>query len=255
MAEKSDKLPQQPQFYSKVVALSDKSHADWKIKADDNYEFARKTNAVLVTAVEFPLVASEYPIVFIEQGGDIHPVAILGLKPEQNLFVDDKSSWDAKYIPAYVRRYPFILAGDVGKADSTYTVCIDENFSGFNRKSGERLFTDKGKHSTFLERAIAFLKDFQSQGTATSQFCSHLKKLGLLEPMQANIAASVHGEEFSVAGFMVVSRDRLKAKKPVELAELVKTDEMGLIYHHLSSLSHFKNLTDRYASQQVAKAS
>ena len=70
---------------------------------------------------------------------------VISIDSEQNLYVDEKFSWDAKYIPAYVRRYPFVLAGDEIKPDSTYTVCIDENFSGFNRKSGERLFTDKGK--------------------------------------------------------------------------------------------------------------
>lgn len=254
MTKDQVKAPQRPQFYKKVVALSEKEHADWRVKMDNNYEFSRQTNAVLVSAVEFAHVTHEYPIVFVDHSGDIRPVAILGLKPQQNLYLDEKYSWDAKYIPAYVRRYPFILAGDEIKSDTTYTVCIDESFPGFNRKSGERLFTEKAEHSPYLQRAITFLKDFQAQGQATEQFCAHLKKLGLLEPMQANIA-SAQGEEFSVAGFMVVSRDRLKEIKPLELAELVKSDEMALIYQHLLSLGNFSKLTERYTARRMAEAS
>jgi len=257
MTKKTDGAMTQPQFYKKVVALSEKGHAGWRIKPEANYEFAKNTNAVLVTAVEFSLLAQEYPLVFINRddaGKSIQPVAVLGLKPEQNLFLDDKAGWDAQYIPAYVRRYPFILAGDAASSDTTYTVCIDESFTGFNRQQGVALFTAEGKHSAHLEQVITFLKDFQSQSKITEQFCSHLMKLDLLEPMQANIA-SVDGEKFSVAGFMVISRERLKARKPLELAQLVKTDEMGLIYQHLASLDNFKKLTRRLANLQLAEAS
>lgn len=249
MSSKPAEAFQQPQFYQKVVALSDKGHADWRVQAENNYKFAEQANAVLITAIEFALVASEYPIVFVEQGGNIQPVALLGLKPGQNLYINDKHAWDANYIPAYVRRYPFILAGDQNKVDTTYTVCIDESFAGFNRKSGEPLFAEKGKFSPYLERVIAFLKDFQAQGLATEAFCKKLKKLDLLEPMQANIS-SEKGEDFSVAGFMIISMDRLKARKPLEVMDLVKSDEMGLIYRHISSMSNFKKLTDRYLSSQ-----
>ncbi len=237
-----------PQFYSKVVALSDQGHSDWKVKADNNYSFTSGTNAVLITAVEFALAACEYPIVFIQQGDTFRPVVILGLKDGQNLYLDADSKWGSKYIPAYIRRYPFILAGDSSANDPTYTVCIDESFKGFNRKEGEPLFEDDGKQSAYLERAITFLKDYQAQGVATEAFCNTVKKLDILEPMQANIA-SAQGEDFSVAGFWVISRDKLKEKKPLELAELVKSDEMSLIYAHFSSLSNFTQLVQRYSGQ------
>lgn len=236
-----------PQFYQKVVALSDQGHSDWRVKANNNYGFTSATNAVLITAVEFALVASEYPIVFIQQGDVFRPVVILGLKEGQNLYLDDDKAWQSKYIPAYIRRYPFILAGDASVQDPTYTVCIDESFTGFNKKEGEALFEKDGSKSPYLERAITFLKDYQSQGIATEAFCKTVKKLDILEPMQANIA-SAKGEEFSVAGFWVVSRDKLKEKKPLELAELVKSDEMALIYAHLASLANFNQLVQRYSA-------
>ncbi|TNF98833.1 MAG: multidrug transporter [Gammaproteobacteria bacterium] len=254
MSENQKSEMQHPQFYKQVVALSEKAHADWRINGEIHYDFANKTNAVLITAVEFILVSREYPIVFLQKDGQVSPVAILGLKPEQNLYINSDGKWEADYIPAYVRRFPFILAGDVSQKNPQYTVCIDENFQGFNRKTGERLFEKDGKHSAYLETAIQFLKDYQTQGLATERFCKILSKLDILEPMQANIA-SKQGEEFSVAGFMVINRDKLKALKAVQIVNLVKTDAMDLIYHHLSSLSNLKKLTDQYAAKSIAKAS
>ena len=237
----------QPQFYQKIVALNNEGHGSWKIKSEIDYSYAANTNAVLITAIEFSLVACEYPIVFIESGDSIVPIAVLGLKTGENLFITADKQWDAKYIPAYVRRYPFILAGGQPKSgDPTYTVCIDEEYSGFNRDTGEPLFKAPGEHSDYLNNVISFLKDYQSQGLATERFCKQIKKMDILEPMQANFKHS-KGDDLTIAGFMVVNREKLKAKKPLELAELVKSDEMALIYHHLASLNNFSNLTRHYA--------
>ncbi len=233
-----------PQYYKKVVALSNKGHADWKLKAADDYSFTAGSNAVLVTAIELSLVACEYPVVFVEKSGEFKPIAVLGLKSNQNLFLREDNSWKARYIPAYIRRYPFILSGDASATDDqnmTYTVCIDESYIGFNKDSGESLFNADGEYSAYLERAINFLKDFQSQGQVTDRFCKKLKKLDILEPMQANIASRSH-KDFSLSGFWIVSNDKLKSKKPLELAELIKSDEMAFIYAHLASLSRFQSL-------------
>jgi hypothetical protein len=239
---------QQPQFYKQVVALSNEGHADWKIKPINDFSYAADTNAVLVTAVEFLLVSREYPIVFIDSGQSVIPVAVLGLKTGQNLFVTEDTTWDAKYVPAYVRRYPFILSGTkVKSGETSYTVCLDEAYPGFGKKDGEALFEKSGNQSDYLKNVVAFLKDYQSQGLATERFCKTIKKLDILEPMQANLKA-VKGEDLTVAGFMVVSRDKLKSKKPLELAELIKSDEMELIYHHLASLGNFSNLTVKYGN-------
>ena len=246
MGIESERGSQQPQFYQKVVALNNEGHGSWKIKSEVDHSYAIDTNAVLITAVEFSLAACEYPIVFIESGDSVVPIAVLGLKTGQNLFITEDNQWDAKYIPAYVRRYPFILSADQTKqGETTYTVCIDEAYTGFNRDTGEPLFQAPGEHSDYLKNVITFLKDYQSQGLATERFCKTLKKLDILEPMQAKFKAG-KGDDLTVAGFMAINRKKLKAKKPLELAELVKSDEMGLIYYHLASLNNFSVLTKKY---------
>ena len=121
----------------------------------------------------------------------------LGLEKNKNLFVDDKGSWTADYIPAYVRRYPFILATADENKDN-FTVCIDESYPGFNTaKEGKALFDDKGEQNLILDQAVDFLKDYQSHVTLTTRFCENLSKLDILEPMQANIERATGGKDIS----------------------------------------------------------
>ena len=229
-----------PLFYNRVVALSAVEHGNWKIKLSDNYEFTKETNAVLITTVEFLPAACEYPIVFVQKNDAYLPVAVLGLKQDQNLYLGGDGRWRAKYIPAYIRRYPFILS-----EPPVYTVCIDEAFSGFNEKTGEKLF-EKNQHSVYLEKMISFLQSYQSQGKATEDFCKQIGKLNILEPMQADITSET-GEVFSLSGFWVVNKEKLKQIKPLELTRWVKSDDISLVYAHLASMRHFNELVERYS--------
>lgn len=233
-----------PLFYRKVVPLSRERHGHWYIDHDQGYVFARDTNCVYLAAIEFPQAAREYPIVFTRGTGDaVLPVALLGVRDAQNLFVDEAGRWLGSYVPAYVRRYPFILAADSGA--SNFTVCIDEAFSGFNTvREGEPLIDDKGSHGPLLERSIAFLKDYQRHSQLTDEFCRLLVDLSLLEPVQANVQMK-DGERFALAGFFCVSKDRLKALPGERLQDLVGRNFMDLVYAHLLSLANMGELINR----------
>ena len=233
-----------PQFYKNVVPLNKDVHSELYIESIDGYQHTKETNSIYIAAIEFIKSAFEYPIVFTQSDDKkVFPVVLLGLEKNQNLFVDNNGKWLADYIPAYVRRYPFILA--TNDDASNFTVCIDESYPGFNTaKEGQPLFNDKGEQLDLLTQAIDFLKDYQNHVQLTTLFCENLSKLDILEPMQANIEKS-SGQKFSVGGFMVVNREKLKALKPAQLAELVKTDQMELIYAHLASLNNLNGLMKR----------
>ena len=101
-------------FYEKPVPLNKNAHSGKKIRqAAHIFAFAGKTNSVVLAGVEFSEAAKEYPIVFAQSDETVVPVAMLGLRNEENLYVDEKGDWDAGYIPAFVRRYPFVLAEGV----------------------------------------------------------------------------------------------------------------------------------------------
>lgn len=237
--------PIYPLFYKKVVPLNKDVHGELYLEGIEGYQHTKETNSIYIAAIEFLQISKEYPIVFA-QGADekIFPVALLGVKKNENLFVDNKGSWTANYIPAYVRRYPFVLATPDDK-ESTFTVCIDESFPGFNTaKEGKPLFNEQGEQHDLLNQAVDFLRDYQSHVHLTTLFCENLSKLNILEPMQANMEFA-NGEKGALGGFMGVNRDKLKTLKPAQLAELVKSDQLELIFAHLSSLQNLNSLMKR----------
>lgn len=238
----------QPLFYKKVVPLNKEQHEKLFIEPIEGYGFAKETNSLYIAAVEFGKVCREYPIVFGTDAQDaIYPVILLGLKNNQNLFVDDKGKWDADYIPAYARRYPFILASQTNDngEEQKFAVCIDEAYPGFNTADeGQALFDDKGEQTTILNQAVDFLKDYQNHVQITTELCKKINELGILEPMQANIEMK-SGEKLSVGGFQCVNREKLNTLKPGKLADLVKTGQMELIYAHLLSLNNVATLLNK----------
>ena len=233
-----------PIFYKKPVILNSQLHADLRLRARNDYQFATGSNSVALTTVEFAKACREYPIVFVQEAEVVTPVAVLGLKNTQNLFLDGKGQWKADYIPAYVRRYPFILARQGEAAD--YTVCIDEAYSGFNRDSGERLFRDNGEQSDYLKNVLKLVQEYQAFSQRTSDFTRRLMDWELLQSLQANVEMH-RGDKMSLTGFMVVDQKKLKTLAAEKLATLMQHDELGLIYYHLLSLNNFGRLVDRLA--------
>ncbi len=233
-----------PLFYKKVVPLNKTEHKQLCIEPIDSFAFAGKTNSLYVAAIEFPKAAGEYPVVFGKTGDTVFPVILLGLQDKQNLFVDKKGRWHATYIPAYVRRYPFILARPED-GNGTYTVCVDLSFPGFNTANeGKRLFDSKGKETSLLQQTLAFLQDYQNSVDMTTAFCDALVKLDLLEPMQASIEMK-SGSKYAIAGFQCVNRSRLKALDKEKISELLKSDQLELIYAHLLSLNNLNRLMQK----------
>ncbi len=176
----------------------------------------------------------------------IYPVVLLGLKANENLYVDEKDAWKAGYVPAYARRYPFIL-GSPESDDRNFTVCIDEGFSGFNTaKEGQALFDKKGEQSAILKQALDFIEDYQKNVAITTAFCNNLKSLEILEPMQANMEHN-SGNKYAIGGFLCVNRAKLKALPEDKIAGLLKSDQRELIFAHLLSLNNVNTLIQKLA--------
>jgi SapC len=236
-------------IYKSATPVNRTTHHDCFVDVGANYAFASKVNSVPLMAIEFPHAASEYAIVFGGSGADITPAAILGVRSDENLFLGQDGSWQAKYIPAFVRRYPFVFT----HADTKFVLCVDEEFSGFNREgNGQRLFAEDGTATAYTDGILKFLQDYQIQFLTTQRFCERLRELDLLEAMQAQVTTP-GGPPLSLSGFMAVSRAKLKALPAETLAALAQTDELELIYMHLQSLRNFDRLRERLEDQPVAR--
>ena len=230
-------------IYETAVPVSSARHAQCSVEVGADYSFTRNLNSVPLMAVEFPQAAPDYPIVFAGSADAVMPAVILGARGNENLFLSESGEWQGKYIPAFVRRYPFVFSSS--EDGKTFTLCIDENFSGFNKEGrGQPLFTDDGKPSLYVDGVLKFLQEYRAQFLLTQTFCKKLVELKLLEPMQAQFTM-VSGEKMSLSGFMVVDRKKLKALPGDVLAELAKTDQLELIYLHLQSMHNFTAVKDR----------
>jgi hypothetical protein len=230
-------------IYETATPVAHSRHGDLSVEVGTDYSFSKGVNSVPLMAVEILGAAAEYAVVFGGTGDIVMPAVILGLRGEENLYLTEQGGWQAKYIPAFLRRYPFVFSSpDEGK---TFTLCIDEGFAGFNRKGrGERLFTDEKKPTPYVENVLKFLQQYQVEFRRTQAFCKKLKELNLLEPMRAQINLD-SGEKMFLTGFSAIDRARLKTLSADTLAGLVKSDELELIYAHLSSMRNFQGMRDR----------
>ena len=234
-------------IYESAVPVTATRHGDWSLEMVNDFAFSKKVNSVPLMAVEFPNAASEYAIVFSGTKEAVIPAVILGMRADENLYLTEVGGWQAKYVPAFVRRYPFVFAiSDDGKQ---FTLCIDESFPHFNQEGrGERLFNEDKKPTPYVERVLKFLEQYQIEFQRTQTFCKKLLELDLLEPMRAQ-AELGSGEKLSLGGFMAVNRDKAKALPAEKLAELAETDELELLYLHLHSMRNFPSMANRLAGK------
>ena len=137
--------PQLPLFYKNPTPLDAKKHKSLSLKKDFGFSFTKNINAVPVNMVEMPQICHFYPIAF-SPDENATPVAILGLRDNENLFLDAQDNWDMNtYIPAYIRRYPFIFS-EIPDSDQL-TLCIDHT-EDITEESKERpLFNAEGAQS------------------------------------------------------------------------------------------------------------
>ncbi|MBA2962227.1 MULTISPECIES: SapC family protein [Ramlibacter] len=233
-------------WYEKPVLLNREKHRDRRIRAASGFSFARKANSLYLAGVEFNEACKEYAIVFTRlSGGKLAPVVVLGLRSGENLFIDEQERWKATYVPAFVRRYPFVLAELPGQQMG---VCIDEGFEGVNTSEGDALFDAQGNNTPYLQNALEFLQRYQAEYVRTQAFCSKLEEAGLLTEMSAR-ADLVDGRSFTVAGLMVVDEKKLMALPDATVLSLFRAGELHLVSMHLLSLSNLQRLVDRMAQR------
>jgi hypothetical protein len=235
-------------IYESAVPVSNTRHGTWSVEVGADYGFSKGVNSVPLMAVEFPHAAAEYAIVFSGTAESFVPAVILGMRGNENLYLAPQGGWQAKYVPAFVRRYPFVFSSS--QDGKTFTLCIDESFPGFNQQGrGQRLFGEDKKPSAYVSNVLKFLEQYQVEFRRTQAFCGKLRDLGLLEPMRAQ-ATLPSGERLALTGFMAVSREKLKALPADTLAGLAKTDELELLYLHLQSMRNFAVMVERLGGKQ-----
>jgi hypothetical protein len=238
------------------VPLNRTQHKDLRLKGIPNVKFAAQAHSVPLTGAEFPIAARDLPILFAGQSmEDAGPMALLGLRQNENLLVDENGVWAANvYVPAFVRRYPFILAEKpAGAEGDDFTVFLDEAYEGFGSDEGERLFKEDGSDSEMLSNAVGFLGEFQQHVARTHWFMDQLRKHDLLEPR--NIRLQKEGKSINLNGLYVVNEEKLRQLDEKTAHEFLREGVLGWIYAHLLSLPNIDRLAQRLDQREGTEAS
>jgi hypothetical protein len=233
-------------YYEKPVLLDRDKHRSRRVRPSSSFAFARRANSVYLAGAEFGEACKEYAVVFTRSAnGRVVPVVMLGLRARENLFVDAQERWTGRYVPAFLRRYPFVLAELPGQS---LGVCIDEAYPGLGEAEGEALFDAQGQDTPFLRNALDFLTQYQREYLRTEAFCQRLDQAGLFVEMSAR-ADLVDGRSFTVGSLLVVDEKKLLALPDATALGLFRTGELHLVSMHLLSLSNMQSLVNRIAER------
>lgn len=231
-------------FYARPVALNRERHARLRLAiAPDHSAFAARTNAVPITGTEFIEAARDYPLLFVrDPAGAFNATALVGLRDNENLLVDTAGRWAAgAYVPAFVRRYPFVLSTEPG-ADRL-TVCIDEAYPGLSETQGEALFDASGAESAYLKNMLEFLRLFNNEVQRTALFAQRLDELGLLTPKVVTVERD--GQQQTLEGLWVVDQAKWRALDDSRVVELFRQGLLPWVEAHLLSLGNLSRLLAR----------
>jgi len=244
--------PQLPLFYNGLEPLSSETHANYRVRQLDSAPFLVGQHAIPVTTDEFPLVQRFMPIVF-SVGDDPIPLALMGLNEGINVFVgDDGKLVDPNfYVPAYIRRYPFMLAKLRPEADEL-SLCFDPTSDAIGAfDEGELLFDGNGP-SEVTKQILGYNETFEQAGQRTQSFMRELKEMDLLMDGEVSIQPEGAEQPFIYRGFQMINEEKLADLRGDQLRKISQSGMLPLLYAHLFSLSLMRDVFARQVQQGKA---
>jgi len=237
-----------PLFYQNLIPLQSGVHANYRTRVADKAPFLAKAHAVPVTIDEFVNAQRYYPIVF--SVGDVPvPLALMGLNEGVNVFVDDSGELRGEvYVPAYVRRYPWLLARSSPEA-SELSLCFDPD-SGLIGEfdDGDMLF-DGDKPSAITNNVVKFCEDFEMSAQRTGAFVKELQALELLMDGEVSIQLESEQQPYVYRGFLMVNEEKFRELPAEQLRKLHDNGILPLVVAHLFSLQLVRDLFGRQMQQ------
>ncbi|ACO03311.1 MAG TPA: hypothetical protein DEP48_01190 [Persephonella sp.] len=230
-------------LYKQIEIINSDIHKDLRISPLKDFRRFKNLNSCIVLGGEFAEASKFYPIVFIKTAKEgVTPVIILGF--DQNFFVDEDGKWkEGYYIPAFVRRYPYILVEEKGEKeeDRKLFVAVDKSYEGYNAENGEKLFNEDGKNTDYLNRMIDFLRAYDLDYNLTMRFAKKLEELDLFQTIEATIKTP-DNRTFVMKNLLAVDEKKLRELEDKEVLDLFRSGFLGWIYAHLISLNNFARI-------------
>ncbi len=230
-----------PLLYNDLVPLNSNEHGTWKTKGLANAKFMDSQHAIPLTIEEFIPASRHYPIIFSAAENPV-PLVLMGMNEGVNTFMDDEGMFTKQvYVPAYVRRYPFILAKLRPDTDEL-SLCFDPTAGALGEfDEGTPLFEDNTPSET-TQGILKFCEDFENAGAQTHGFVEELTKLDLLMDGEVSIQQEGQEKPYVYRGFKMVDEDKLRELRGDVLRKITQNGILALIYAHLFSLQLMRDV-------------
>ena len=241
-----------PLFYNTIEPINLDQHGKMHVRGLTSMQEMGRTHAVPLTVDEFTLVQRNYPIVFTAGGSPV-PIGLMGLNEGVNVFLDDngRPNDPTLYIPAYLRRYPFLLARLRPDTDEL-SLCFDPTSGAIGDfEEGEALF-DGDQPSAATKAILDFCEQFEAAGQRTNAFIEDLVKSDLLMDGEVAIQPEGFDQPFVYRGFRMVDEEKIRNLRGDELRKMNQNGMLPLIFAHLFSLSQMRDVFARQMQQGKA---
>jgi len=227
-------------MFQKVVPVNKDRHASKKIRQTADFSFASQFHIAYVTMHEFARVASIYPVVFTEdkEHDQFRPVVLLGLEAGENLFIGEDGKWQASYIPAIIRRYPFALSQI--SDDDSFVVCIDEDSDLISDTEGSPMFDEQGEPTQIIENVKRYLAELQQMDVMTREFCKFLTEHNMLTPLSMRVRQD--GMIKNISGCYVINEERFNNVSDELFLTIRNKHYLPAMYAQLISLAQIERL-------------
>jgi len=231
-------------LFERPELLTKETHGGLGVtRPESPFGFCAKIRAVPLTLSEVPAAMKDYPVVFMSEKDPI-PLAVVGLVDDVNLFVDEKGVWEQnRYVPGYIRRYPFALANETG--GERMAIVVDGAHEGIKADGEIPFFDANGESSEATKQAIEFCKQYEQDRQMTVQFMEQLKPLDLIKGQTAQYTPQGSSEQKVFAQYFGIDEKALQEIDDAKFLELRKSGLLGVIYAQLMSLSNWRMLMQR----------
>jgi SapC len=248
MASAAPQNPNLPLLYKELVPISQQEHGSWRYQTADAAPWLSNEHAIPVTVEEFALVQRFYPIIFTV-GDQPVPLALMGLNEGVNTFIDAEGKMTTEaYVPAYVRRYPFLLAKLRPDTDEL-SLCVDPTHGAIAPDGeGDPIF-DGDQPSEATKNILTFCEQFEQAGQRTGAFMEELKALDILMDGEVSIQTQEDTPPFIYRGFQMVDETKLRDLRGDQLRKMSQSGMLPLIHAHLFSLSIMREIFAKQADQ------
>ncbi len=237
-----------PLFYKDLMPLNSRDHAGWSSRNTENATWIVGQHAIPLTAEEFVHASRHFPIVFSIADQPV-PLALMGLNEGVNTFFDDEGKLTSPvYVPAYARRYPFMLAKLSPESDEL-SLCFDPTSELIGEFEGGTALFENGEPSESCKATLDFCRNFEEAGFRTQNFVDELMKHGLLMDGEVSIQQDGNDQPFVYRGFKMVDQEKLRDLRGDVLRSMNQSGMLALIFAHLFSLEHMSEIFGRQVQQ------